>query len=339
MRIRNILLGTAVMCFSVATMAEETYKDVCAKGMKEYNAKKYTEAAVTLGEAAKLAQTPEEKYNSMCNQGYALKSSRKYDEAVKVYDNLLKVDELTEAQKNNVFSQYLHNVYWGKKYDDVLNIAEKTFADDKANSNMKTTCAYLACLASSQTKKYEDMEKWAKKLFELNPAGVWHSRGLIYQAQALNGQKKPEEAMKMLPKDVIAKMHPHRQGEAYTERGNIQASIKKHQEAVLEYTAVYEIPKGYAGHKEVAIVLIIEQLNAAGKPEDAAVWIERVDSIKVQYWKTRGLMRTAQILEKQGKLEDAKKKWDECEKSGPWWKALAKKQIAEIDKKLNAKSN
>jgi tetratricopeptide (TPR) repeat protein len=337
MKIRNILLGATVMCTAVAVMAAETYKEAWTKGLKEYKAKKYKEAVVTLGEAAKLAKTPAEKYTSMCHQGYALQRSRKYNEAAKVFDDLMKVDKLSVPQKDNAFNQYMHNIYWSRKYKDLFAITAKTMADDKATNAMKTSGAYLSCLASGNSRKYADKINYAKKLIELNSKGVWHSRGLIYQAQALRGQKKFEAAMNLLPKEVIVKMHPHRQGEAYLERGNIKAGIKKYSEAVIEYIVVYELPKGHPTHKATAIVQTIEVLNSAGTPEAAAVWIERVDGIKNQYWKGRGQLRAAQLLEKQGKLEAAKKQWEACAKTGSWWRKLAKKQAATIDKKLKAK--
>jgi tetratricopeptide (TPR) repeat protein len=337
MKIRNILFGAIVMFTAAASMAAETYKEAWAKGIKEYKARKYKESVVTLAEAVKLAKTPGEKYNSMCYQGYSLKNLRKYNEAVKVFEDLMKVEKLSAGQKNNVFSQYIHNVYWSKKYKELFAITDKTFADEKASKSMKTNCAFLSCLASGNLRKYDDKIKWAKKLQELNSKGVWYNRGFIYQAQALRAQKKYAEAEKMLSKDVVAKMHPHRQGEAFLERGHAKAAAKKYEEAVVEYAAVYELPKGSFGNKDMAIVYAIERFNSAGKLEAAEVWIERVDSIKSKYWKTRGLMRTAQILQKQGKLEESKKKWEECKKGGSWWKKNANKQIAVIDKKLKAK--
>ena len=337
MKTRNIFLVAVMMFTAVALTAAETYKEAYEEGMKGYKAKKYKEAAASLAEAAKLAKTPAEKYNSMYYEGYSLRRLRKFTEAVKVFDELMKVEKLSGKQKNNAFSQYLYNVYYSKKYDDVISTAEKTIADDKASTSMKTTSAYLACLSSSNQRKYDDKIKWAKKLQELNPKGYWHNRGFIYQAQALRAQKKYDEAEALLSKENIEKMHPHRQGEAYLERGHLMATQKKYDEAVVEYTAVYELPKGHSSHKELAIVYAIERLNSAGKPEEAQVWIERIGTIKSKYWKTRGLMRHAQLLQKQGKLKEAKEKWDECKKSGSWWKKLADKQIAAIDKKLEAK--
>ncbi|MFA7183973.1 MAG: tetratricopeptide repeat protein, partial [Victivallales bacterium] len=313
------------------------YKKTYEKGMAEYKAKKYKEAAAALEEAAKLAETPDEKYNSMVYQGYSLRNMRKYAESAKIYDNLMKVENLSVAQKNNAFIQYLNNIYSGKKYEDVISTAEKTIADDKASGNMKTIAAFRACLASNNLRKYDDRIKWAKKLQELNPKGIWHSRGLIYQAQTLRTQKKYQEAEELLSKENIAEMHPYRQGEAYLERADIKTAQKKYAEAVLEYTAIYELPKGNPNHKAMAIAYAIEKLNMAGKPEEAQVWIERVDTIKNKYWKTRSLFYQARMLQKQGKLKAAKEKWEECKKSGKWWQKEADKQIAVIDKKLGAK--
>ena len=326
------------MMFAAAVLtAAETYKEAWDKGLKEFKARKYKDAIATLDEAVKLAKSPSEKYNSMYYKGYALRNLRKYADAVKLFDELLKVEGLSAKQKDGAFSQYLYNIYYSRKYDDVISIAEKTVADDKASKSMKNTSAYLACLSSNNLRKYDDKIKWAKKLQELNPKGVWYNRGFIYQAQALRSQKKYKEAEALLSKENIAKMHPHRQGEAYLERGHLKAAQKKYDEAVVEYTAVYELPKGASGHKDVAVVYAIERLNSAGKPEEAQVWIERIDTIKNKYWKTRGLMRHAQLLQKQGKLKEAKEKWEECKKSGPWWKKIADKQIAVINKKLEAK--
>jgi tetratricopeptide (TPR) repeat protein len=337
MKTRSIIF-MAVMMFAAAVLtAAETYKEAWEKGIKEYKARKYKDSLATLSEAVELAKTPAEKYNSMCYKGYSLRNLRKHAESVKVFDELMKVDGLSAKQKDGAFGQYLHSIYYSGKNQDVISIAEKTVADDKASNSMKTVSAYLACLSSSRMRKNDDKIKWAKKLQELNPKGYWHNRGLIYQAQALRAQKKYKEAEELLSKENIAKMHPHRQGEAYLERGHIKADQKKYDEAVIEYTAVYELPKGHPGHKEMAVVYAIERLDSAGKPEEAQVWIERIDTIKNKYWKTRGLMRHAQLLQKQGKLKEAKEKWEECKKSGPWWKKIADKQIAVINKKLEAK--
>jgi len=45
----------------------------------------------------------------------------------------------------------------------------------------------------------------------------------------------------------------------------------------------------------------------------------------------------AQNLQRKGKLAEAKTKWEKCKKSGPRWKKDADKQIAIINKKLEAK--
>lgn len=337
MKIRNILLGATLMLTAAASMAAENYKEAYAKGIKEYKAKKYKESAVTLAEAAKLAKTPGEKYNSMCYQGYSNNKLRKFTDAAKVFNDLMNVEKLSVAKKNNAFNQYLHNVYWTRKYKEVIAIAEKTIADDKASNYMKTIGAYLAALSSNNIRKYDEKIKWAKKLQELNPKGVWHERGFIYQAQALRSKKKYKEAEALLTKDCIAKMHPYRQGEALLERGHLKASVKNYEGAVIEYTAVYELPKGHKNHKDLAVVYAIEKLDASGKPDEAMVWVERVDSIKSKYWKALGYLRTARMLQKQGKLKEAKVNWEKCIKNGSWWKKEAVKKIAIINKKLEAK--
>ena len=337
MKIRNILLGATLMLTAAASIAAENYKEAYAKGIKEYKARKYKESAETLAEAAKLAKTPGEKYNSMCYQGYSLKNMRKYADAVKVFEELMQIEKLSATQKYNAFSQCLHNIYWSKKYKEVIEIAEKTCADEKASNSMKSIAAYLATLSSNNMRKYDDKIKWAKKLQELNDKGVWHNRGLIYQAQALRAKKKNDEAIKLLTDENIAKMHPHRKGEALLERGHIKAAKKDYEGAIVEYTAVYELPKGAKGHKDIAIVYAIEKLDAAGKPEDAMVWVERIDTIRSKYWKGLGALRAARMLQKNGKLKEAKAKWEECIKCGPWWRKKANKQIAVINKKLEAK--
>ena len=337
MKVRNILLVAVAMVSAVSAMAEGSYKDAWTKGYKEYKSRKYKESMVTLQEAAELAKSPNEKYSSMIYLGYSLRSLKKYDEAEKVFKELLEVEKLSDKQKNNVFNQYLNTIYYAKKYDKLLTVIDKTMADDTANTSMKSYCAYLAYNVANSKKNYADAEKWGKKLQELNPKGTWYNRGVIFQANALRLQKKVEEAAKLLEdKEFIAKMGPHQQTEAYLQRGHIKAAMGKHGEAALEFIAVYEIPKGNTGHRESAIVYVLEKFNAAGKLEEADVWIEKVDTIKLRYWKTRGYMRAAQILQKQGKLKEAKAKWEECVKLGPWWKKEANKQIAAIDKKLGS---
>ncbi len=335
MKIHNILLGVTLMFTAAASIAAETYKEAWANGYKEYKAQKYKEALATFSEAVKLSKTPAEKYNSMMYQGYSLRYLRKYTDAAKVYEDLLKVDKLSASQKNSAFSQYLHNVLWSKNYKTLFAVVEKTLADEKAPKGYKTTCAYLASVASGYQKKYEDKIKWAQKLQELNPSGTWYNRGLIFQAQGLKSLKKYNEAEVVLSKEAIGKMQPSRQGEACLELGHIKSYAKKYDEAAVEYAAVYENPKANPYHKGMAIVYVIEKLNSAGKPDEAAVWIEKVDTIKNKYWKARGFLRAAQLLQKQGKLKEAKTKWEQCLKAGKWFKKDADKQIALINKKLN----
>jgi len=337
MKIRNILLVATLMFTAAAAMAAENYKEAWAKGLKEYRAKKYKKSAVSLGEATKLAKTANEKYNSMYHQGYSFRYLKRYPKAIKVFGNLLKVEKLSATQKNNTFNQYLHNIYYSKKYKEVIAIAEKTIADDTSSNEIKTSCAYLASLSTRALKKYDKTIKWTKKLQELNPKGYWYSRGLIYQAEALRGQKKYKVAERLLNKEAIAKMHPQRQCEAYIQRGHIKNAIVEPQEAIVEFTTAYKIKKGHPNHKENAIVYIVEVFNSAGKLEEADIWIERIDTIKNKYWKTRGIYNQAIILKKQGKLKEAKIKFKECKKTGVWYKKHADKEITKINKKLEAK--
>ena len=334
MKIRNILLVATLMFTAAAAMAAENYKEAWAKGLKEYRAKKYKKSAVSLGEATKLAKTANEKYNSMYHQGYSFRYLKRYPKAIKVFGNLLKVEKLSATQKNNTFNQYLHNIYYSKKYKEVIAIAEKTIADDTSSNEIKTSCAYLASLSTKVLKKYDETIKWAKKLQELNPKGSWNARGLIYQAEALRLQKKYKEAEEVLNKGIVAKMSPYRQGDAYMQRGHIKRAMGEPQEAIVEFTTIYELKKGNPNHKASAIVYIVEVFNSAGKLEEADIWIERIDTIKNKYWKTRGIYNQAIILKKQGKLKEAKAKFEECKKTGTWYKKHAEKEIAIINKKL-----
>ena len=337
MRVRNILLGTAFLYVTAANVAAETYKEAYTKGMKEFKARKFKESAATLEAAAKQGKTPTEKYNAILYQGFSLNKQRKFMDAAKIFEDLGKVEKLTVPQKNNAFNQYIHNIYWARKYDQVFAIATKACADDKATLYVKSNCAYLACLAAGNIKKYNEKIKWAKKLIELNPKGTWYDRALIYQSSALRGLKKYDEAKKLLSEDAISKMHPHRQGEAHAELGNAELAMKKYPEAIVEFTKIYELPKAHPAHKGMAVGMIIETYNSVGDLEKAEVWMEKLDTIKHKYWNGRGHLRAAQLYEKKGKLEEAKKHWEACAKAGTWWKKLAKKQIAVIDKKLKAK--
>jgi tetratricopeptide (TPR) repeat protein len=337
MKIHNILLGVIFLFTATVAMATEAYKEAWGKGLKEYRTGKYKDAIVTLSEAAKLAETSNQKYLSICYKGYSLNKLKKFDDAVKVFQELMKVEGLSVKEKYNAFNQYVHNIYFNKKYEEVAAITEKTLADEKATTAMKTACAYLSCLIGNNTKKYVKMEKWAKKLCELNPKGSWNYRGVIFQAKALRSQKKYKEAEKLLNKEIVAKMDPYRKGEAHLERGHLKGAIGKHGEAIVEFTVVYEIPNGHPSHKEQAIVYLIERFNSAGKLEEADVWIVKIDTIKNKYWKTRAMFRQAVILTKQGKLKEAKTKFEECKEMGPWYKKYSDKEIAKVDKKLEAK--
>ncbi len=337
MKIANTIIIAVLTFTAITSIAAETYKEAFEKGMAEYKSRKYKEAAVTLSEAAKLAGTPDEKFSSQSYQGYSLQRMYKYAEAAKLFNELSKVEKLSPAQRDKAFGNYLNTIYRAKKYVDIIAVAEKTIADDKASDAMKTSAVIAACKVSDKIKKYDDKIKWAKKLQEINPKGIWYNWSLIYQAQALRKQKKYKEAEDILSKDAIAKMHRYRQGDAYLERANIKNAEKKYKEAIIEYTAVYNIQHGKLYNKCSALVSIIDRLDYMSKPEEAEVWIGRIDSIKNKYWKAKAMKSYAKFLQKQNKLKEAKEKWEECKELGKWHRKEADKQIDAIDKKLEAK--
>ena len=292
----------------------------------------------TMGTTAVSAstKTPAEKYNALLPGAKALSAKRKFGEAKKAFENILKIEGLSDKQKNYVFSQFLNSVYRDKKYQDVLTIANQTLTDGKATPKMKTFSAYLASNSANIIKKYEDMEKFGKTLSKLNSKGTWHGRGYLYQGQALKGQKKYDKALALLTRENISHMHPNDQGVAYLERGHMFYAQKKYPEAIVEYSKVYELPKGLSSHKAEAVSRIIFTMDNARLKKEVAVWIKRIDGAKNKYWKARALFRAANFLEKQGKWKAAKEKWEVCKNTGPWWANLAKKKIAAIDKKLQA---
>ncbi len=316
---------------STVTANTKSYEDIWTKGKKEYNDKKYQEAANTLNKAVQKAITPSEKYNSMWYRGNALKVLKKFGEATIVFENLLKIEGLSEKQKEDVFKEYINSIYWNKKYQEALTVADRIVSDDKATQKMKTTCAYIACCSAEYLKKYDDMERFGKIIVELNLTGLWYGRGFLCQAKALKGQKKYDEAFALLNKENISKMHPNDQGVAYLERGHIAIARKKYPQAVIEYTNVYELPRGLVQHKEEAIARLIFAMSIMEQSEKITVWIKRIDGIKNKYWKACALLYCAQWLEKQGRYKDAKEKWRACKTAGPWWAKLAEKRICKID--------
>ena len=331
MKVRNILIGAALMLTAVTAMAEGTYKEIFAKGLKEYKARKYKEAIVTLKEASELAKNAKEKYYSGCYYGYSLNRLRKYDDAIKVFEDLLKVEGLKQGEKDNVLYHCVRNNYYARKTDKVIEFTEKIIADDKVGKRTKTLVANLACSSKSRDKKYKEAEKWAIKMQELDPKN--HS-AVIFQAQALRGQRKFEEALKVVNKDIIPEMNQKNQGNARLERSRLLSALKKHGEALVEVTAVYELDKVHQNIKDVAILYAIERFNIDGKLEGVDIWVERIDLMKHKYYKGRATLRYGQILQKQGKLEEAKKKLEESKKLHKSFKREANKHIAQIDKKL-----
>lgn len=84
----------------------------------------------------------------------------------------------------------------------------------------------------------------------------------------------------------------------------------------------------------MVVAEIILSLNYSGQYDDAEAWIGKIDGIGNKYYKSSALFRAAQIFEKNGKLEDAKAKYQAVIANGNWWKDYREKRIVEIDKKL-----
>ncbi len=376
MKIRSIAIFAVIMTVAVGTWAAETYKQAWTEGIKQFKAKKYAEAEKTFAEAVTLAKSAGEKYNSMYYQADCMRRKRKFADSVKVLDELLKVEGLSKGQKDSAYSAYLHNIYrqGKKKYPEVLTEADKTIADANASNSMKLTSCYLGYQAAKRLKKYDQAIEYAKKLadYDKNLKGTWNARSMTYQAEALRYKKEYQQALDVLPEEKIAKMHPHRQFEAYMQRGyayenmkkypeavkendkavnatdhkNQQADgkirkginlarIKKYPEAVAVYTDICEMDKVHPSKKTIAAVYAIEALNAAGKPEEAIVWGEKLDKAKNNYWKTRGLLKLGNSYEKQGKADKAKEAYQKAldETKTSWVKKTCEKLIKRIDAK------
>ncbi len=312
MKIRSFTIFALAMVFAIGAWAAEDFQKTYNEGMALYKKRKYKEAAPVLAEAVKLATKTGEKYQSMYYQSVSLQRSRKYPEALKISSELMKLEGLSPKQKDSAFSQNLHNIYYTKQYKEVVDIADKILADDKASNYQKIMSCYLGYLSCIRMKKYDQAIEFGKKLadYDKNPKSTWNARSMIYPAQASRYNRKYQQALDYLPEDEIKKMNPYRQYDAYIEKSYSNSALKKYDEAAAEAKKAITATDN-KGQIAVGTVILIEALNTGKKYEEAMAYEEQIPKIKSQYWRARGLMRLGQNLQKQGKLDEARKKYEE----------------------------
>ncbi|MDD5599114.1 MAG: DUF4838 domain-containing protein [Victivallaceae bacterium] len=156
-----------------------------------------------------------EKYTAMYKQALQLQKAKKYAEAATIFAVILENISASGLPKNRVTSSYLHNLYWNRKYQEVVDFAEKTMANPHSDNSAKIICCWLACLSCRDLQKYADMEKWAVNLQSFSsPKERNYARGIIYQAMALKLQKKLKTAAALLSEEKIAAMPPSQQKHA-----------------------------------------------------------------------------------------------------------------------------
>ncbi len=220
-----------------AIVAGGDFQNTREKGLEQYKSGKYDDAAKSFAIAAKLSEKVNDKYGAMFYIGRCREKQRNFSGAADVYEQLMKLPGINSEQKSNACIQYLLNVYWGRKYKDVIAAAAKIIADKKATDKMKLKSCELGYLAARNLRQHQESIEFAKKLadYDKKPAGHWNARSLIFQADALRLMKKYDAAVAMLPEDKIKQMHPDRQGDAYIELGIIYDEQKNYGKAVSAY--------------------------------------------------------------------------------------------------------
>jgi hypothetical protein len=70
--------------------------------------------------------------------------------------------------------------------------------------------------------------------------------------------------------------------------------------------------------------------------DEAAPWVARIDNVGSKFWRCFAHMRAAQLLQKQGKLAEAKAQYEAAIKDNDyWWKNSSEQQISAIDEQLS----
>lgn len=295
----KLMLGCAIALSVVATAYAATFQEVYNKGMEEFRARKFEEAEATLAEAVKLAKT-----------------------AVEIRD---------------AFSNYLRSMYQQKKYKEIVDIAKSTFADEESTGGQKLFAANYAIQSCKNLRRFPEMEEWADKLMELNdPGSFWYNYGVASKGKALRRQNKPAEALELLTEDAVFIMHPQHQDKAILERAHSRRAVRQFSEAADDYIRSFELPGGAPWRKDIAVGYAIECLTESDRMDEAAPWVARIDNVGSKFWRCFAHMRAAQLLQKQGKLAEAKAQYEAAIKDNDyWWKNSSEQQISAIDEQLS----
>jgi tetratricopeptide (TPR) repeat protein len=244
-------------------LASTNYKETQDKGIEQYKDKDYLNAIRNFALAAKLASTPAAKYMAIFYIGASQKQLRNFTGAAEVYKELQQIPGISRAQKDNAYIQYILNLYWGRKYKEVIEIADNTLAGKGASDKIKLKSCDLGYLSARNLRLHPKSIEFAKSLavYDKDPAGHWNARSLIFQALALRLMKRYDDALAMLPEDKIKKMHPDRQGDAYIAIGEIYDSMGKYKQAAAAYTKAAKAAK----HKTIIKTATAKKNNSLKK--------------------------------------------------------------------------
>ena len=172
---------------------------------------------------------------------------------------------------------------------------------------------------------------------ELNdPGSFWYNYGVASKGKALRRQNKPAEALELLTEDAVFIMHPQHQDKAILERAHSRRAVRQFSEAADDYIRSFELAGGAPWRKDIAVGYAIECLTESDRMDEAAPWVARIDNVGSKFWRCFAHMRAAQLLQKQGKLAEAKAQYEAAIKDNDyWWKNSSEQQISAIDEQLS----
>ena len=343
----SIFSIVAISAFA-ANAAEPTFKENYDSAVKNYNQKKYDDSLKDVDKALSMAGGDAEKLQALSCKYNNYNIQRKFIEAAGAAGDVLKLEKLTGPQRNLWLINQFQAYYNGTKSDECIAACDQLI-DSKEPENREQgyhykTAAYLQ--KNNNDKALEAAGKYAEYT-----AGVkipMYYRSVIYQMTALNNKKEYDKAVAVITPEEAEKIpgalrceyynllggiyknlkkypeaaaafekagqgdHAYNGGLGWYSLGDIYSIMNKDNEAIAAFTKVYELNDSNPHHKTFAIVRCAELLNKNGKPEDALVTLEKVNLIvgSNPEWAARGKILAGKILLQQAKKDDAKKQFE-----------------------------
>jgi tetratricopeptide (TPR) repeat protein len=362
----------AVLVFS-ANAAEQTFKELYDSAVKNYNLKKYAESLQDIDKAIKQAGSEPEKSQAFQYKYNIYNVQGKYEDAAKVADEALKLKNFVdvEAPRNQWLYNQITAYYNGGKNDECIAVCDKLIASKSAVS--KEYGYHYKAYSFIRKGDYDKALETGVKLAEYAKPGTdWNCRGKIFQMSALNYKKEydkavaaasltPEELKTVSPAikaeyfNILGNIYKIQQkypeaaaafekagqadqayhgGLGWYYLGDVYCIMDKDNDAIAAFAKVYELKGSHPHHKTFAVVRTAEILNKNGKTDEALAMLKKVDGIVGSNpdWDAKGKMLAGDILLKQDKKDDAKKQFEAVSKIKGVPAPWIKKAKDELDK-------